>query len=519
MLKKIILILIIPVIFIFQACQEPERVAGFEDVEQSSIYDYIVDHEEQFSSFLQILVKGGIDKTLSAYNPDNNGYTLFLPDNSAIDQFISSTDQFSSLNDLLNDSGYVAAFSRYHVVNLGIRSNDFPFGAFPEPTLSEDFLTVSFVVEPDTSYYRINNQASVIFPNIELSNGYIHLIQTALIPITYTSFEWLEQNPAFSIFREAVELTGLREKIDYNLKEEESLIPVTLLIESDAIYQENGIYSASDLAILISPGDDNYQDLTNPFYNFVAYHILSRGLFLDDFEGEATNYNTLSDIPLNINGVGIDLAINKGKQVFDTIVNGKDTTIIDFIGFYYDESNVLTQTGAVHFIDRVMTQQSPSRSIQNFQFLEEPYIQELSRVAGTYLIEDPDALLFIEWSGADLYYIEKRNESISAWGNDYLEINGDFIISYITPKIIQGSYEVFLRAEAYNGKNALIEVFIDGKKASGLIDLTKGGTSNQSFQNILLGPIDFTLYESHKIEIKPLIPGRFLLDAVRFEPK
>ncbi len=518
MLKKIVLILIIPGMAIFQACEEPVREAGFEDVEQSSIYDYILDHEEQFSSFLQILAKGGIDKTLSAYNPEGNDYTLFLPDNNAIDQFISSSEQFSSLNELLNDSGYVAAFSRYHTLNLGIHSNDFPFGAFPEPTLSDDFLTVSFIIEPDTSYYRINNQATVIYPNIETSNGYIHLIQTALIPVTYTSFEWLEQNPGYSIFREAVELTGLRQKIDFNLKENDSLQAVTLLVESDAIYQENGINSARELASLISPDDDNYQGEKNPFYNFVAYHILPRGLFLDDFEGEATNYNTLSDIPLNINGNGIDLAINKRKQVFDTIVNGTDTTIIDYIGFYYDVSNVLTQNGAIHFIDRVMTQQPPSRSRQDFQFQEEPYIEELSSVAGTYLIEDPDALFFIEWSGADLYYVEKRNENISAWGNDYLEINGDFTITYQTPKIIRGSYEVYLRAEAFSRDNALVEVFIDGKKISGLIDLTTGGTSNQPFQNILLGLVDFSQYESHKVEIKLLIPGRFLWDALRFEP-
>ena len=55
---------------------------------------------------------------------------------------------------------------------MGINSNDFPFGALPAYTLSDDFLTVSFVIETDTSYYKINNQAPVIKPNIELSNGY-----------------------------------------------------------------------------------------------------------------------------------------------------------------------------------------------------------------------------------------------------------------------------------------------------------------------------------------------------------
>jgi uncharacterized surface protein with fasciclin (FAS1) repeats len=518
MLKKIVYILFIPGIILWQACEDPVREAGFEDVEVFSIYDYIVENEEQFSLFLDILEKGGMDVTLSAYNPEGNGYTLFLPDNNAIEQFVSESELFSSLNDLLNDTEYLAIFSRYHVINMSLRSNDFPFGAFPEPTLSDDFLTVSFIIEPDTSYYRINNQATVVFPNIETANGYIHIIGSALTPITFTIYEWLEQNTGYSIFKEAVDLTGLRSIIDFDIKEDESLQPVTLLLEPDAIYRENGINSASDLAALISPDEKNYTDEKNAFNKFVAYHVLTRSLFLDDFEGETTNYNTHSDIPLNINGLGIDLAINKGKQVFDTIVTGIDTTLIDYIGFFYDESNVLTQNGAIHFIDRIMTQQPPSRTRQDLEFSEEPYINTLRKEAGTYLIEDPDALLFIEWSGADLYFVERRNENISAWGNDYLEISGDFEISYQTPEIIQGSYEVYLRAEAFNNENAYVEVFIDGKRISGLIDLSTGGSSNNPFQNILLGPVDFSQYESHKIEIKPLIPGRFLWDAVRFEP-
>jgi hypothetical protein len=165
-----------------------------------------------------------------------------------------------------------------------------------------------------------------------------------------------------------------------------------------------------------------------------------------------------------------------------------------------------------------MTQQPPSRSRQDLQFAEEPYIEELRREAGTYLIEDPDALYYIEWSGADLYFVEKRDEKISAWGNDYLEIAGDFKISYQTPELIRGNYEVYLRADAYNSENAFVEVFIDGKRISGLVNLTTGGSSNNPFQNILLGTVEFSEYETHKVEIIPLIPGRFLWDALRFQP-
>ena len=418
----------------------------------------------------------------------------------------------------MNNQEYASAFGRYHVVNMGVHTNDFPFGAFSEPTLSGDFLTVSFVIETDTSYYKINNQAAVIYPNIEVSNGYVHLIQTALKPVTFTTYQWLEQNSGTSIFKEAVDLTGLKSLIDINLKDDENLQPVTMLVEPDAIYNKYGVNSVSDLVNMISPNNDDYTNVKNPLYNFVAYHVLSGNLFIDDFEGVSTNYSTFSEIPLSINGNGIDLAINKGKQVYDTIIYQTDTTFIDYIGFLYDESNVITNSGAVHIIDRILTQQPPSRSILTFEFWEEPYITKLRREPGTYLIDNEDALWSIDWSGADLFFVELGDQQSSAWGNDYFEIIGDFTISYKVPKIIQGKYKVFLGAEAFNTQNALVEVFIDGKKVSGLIDLSKGGSSNNPFQRIELGTIDFKKYSTHSVEIRPLIPGRFLWDYIRFEP-
>ena len=76
--------------------------------------------------------------------------------------------------------------------------------------------------------------------------------------------------------------------------------------------------------------------------------------FLDDFSETATNYSTHSEVPVNINGLGLDIYINKGKEIFDTIIENQDTTIIDYVGFYYDESNIITQSGAIHFINQVL---------------------------------------------------------------------------------------------------------------------------------------------------------------------
>ena len=154
------LLSLIVLVAVLHSCNEKETIAGFEDASQYSIYDYMLENEEYFSDFLSILEAGGIDKTLSAYNPNGNGYTLFLPGNEAIETFIAGTDGISSLNDILDNPEFAAAFSRYHVINMAAHTQDFPFGAFPEPTLSKDFLTVSFIIKSDSSYYKINNHQS-----------------------------------------------------------------------------------------------------------------------------------------------------------------------------------------------------------------------------------------------------------------------------------------------------------------------------------------------------------------------
>ncbi len=523
-MKKLVFLLgLIAVIFGNYSCEKPiDVVAHFKDMRQTTIYDYVVQNKDKYSSFLSLLQKGRLDGTLTAYNPHGLGYTLFLPDNSAIDQFIQQSNRFTSLDDMLKDSLYVYDFCRYHVVNLAIKTNDFPFGALPALTLSKDYLTVSFVVQPDTSYYLINNQARVVKQNIELSNGYIQVVSSALKPITNTTYGWLLLNQGYSIFKAAIDITGLKDTLDLNSKlKAENFRSYTLLLEHDSVFNKRGIFSISDLEKLISPTSTSYTSKNNPLYNFVAYHVLKNSNFLDNLFGFNTNYDTYSDIPLNINGLGIDIKINPGKQNFDTIIQSSDTTIINWVGFYYDQSNIVTQSGVIHFINQMLTQVAPSRAMQTFEFYEEPLFNTFRLLPGTYIVDDHSALQYVSWSGADLAFVrlsQVPNVPNIAWSNDYVLINGDFIISYTIPALVQGSYTVWLQADAYNTLNAVVEVYIDGKKLGGLFDFSTGGSAAFPFSAFRLGTIEFKNYETHNIEVRSLIPGRFCWDYIQFVP-
>ncbi|HKK63406.1 MAG TPA: fasciclin domain-containing protein, partial [Bacteroidales bacterium] len=429
--------------------------------------------------------------------------------------------QFSTLDDLLDDQEYVSSLSRYHVLTKAIHSNDFPFGAFPDRTLSDDLLTVSFIIGSDSSYYKINNQADVVNTNTEVSNGFIHIIGSVLQPVAYTSYEWLASRPEYSIFKEAVDITGTRALIDLDLKApgQESVPPVTVLAESnDTLLSKYDISSLNELIERISPENDDYTNPSNPFYNFVGYHIIKNNYYLDDFQDEATNYNTNSEVPLFINGNGNDIGINLGKTVLDTIIEGQDTTFIDYVGFVYDQSNVITKSGSIHVIDRLLEIQPPSRPRVTLQFREEPVINDLRNNIGTYLLDDyKEDISRLEWTADELFFVKEGNES-NASRDDYILTEGDFSIRYTIPQIVQGRYELIIRANSYYVDNALVEVFLDGNKIGSTVDLTRGGSAARPFSGKNLGIITFNNYSEHLVEIKSLIPGRFSWDYIRFTP-
>lgn len=520
MKKSIYIIFLYLVIAGFSCSEDPPAVVNFEETFQSTIYDFLEENKEEYSDFIEILKSGGIYKTLSARNPYAEGYTLFLPDNDAVQEFISQNQQYGSLSELLDDQQYVSALSRYHVVTEAIHSNEFPFGAFQDKTLSDDQLTVSFIIGPDSSYYKINNQASVIDPNNEVSNGFIHIIGSVLEPVAFTSYEWLARQPDYSLFLEAVDITGIRSLIDLDLKapEHQSQPPVTVLVEPNEVFNASGIYTLDDLISKISPDNDDYTNPTNPLYNFVGYHVLNNNYYIDDFQDESSNYTTNSEVPILINGLGNDIAINKGKQILDTIINGQDTTFIDYVGFLYDQSNVITKSGSIHFIDRLLELQNPSRTRVTLQFREEPVINSLRGSEGTFRLDDyREYMLRLDWTADELFYVKEGAES-NASNDDYLLAEGDFSIRYTIPRIVQGKYDLILRANAFYLNNALVEVYVDGKKIGSTVDLTRGANASSPFSGKTVGTIIFNNYREHVIEIKSLIPGRLSWDYIRFDP-
>jgi uncharacterized surface protein with fasciclin (FAS1) repeats len=506
-------------LLMLSSCLPEISDTGYIDEEEFSISEFLDENQDIYSKFREIVIVAGQHSALNAYNPWGDGFTLFLPDDKAVDRYIAGTDKYGSFNQLLEDVSFCNSLVLYHLVNKSIRSVEFPFGALPDSTASGDYLAISFEVTEDTSIYKVNNSASITVRDIEVNNGIVNEIDNVLEPIVFSSFDWLKNNPDFSIISGLFEITNLKDTMGVYVLNSDGVQlknTYTILAEPDSIYRRNGISDLNDLIERYgTPGLDP-ENKENGLYQFAAYHILEGQYYLDAFEG-SRNYNTYSSAPVAINA-GISIRINTGVDTFNIVVSDENAIYITYIEPFYTLSNINTKSGVIHLINQVMEYYVPSRSKRTFQFLEDPLILSSSKNAGTYEFVDPEAFTKLHWEDADRLVYEKFSTDIKAMGNDYIMVEGDFLIEYTLPKIMQGVYEISLRIEATNPNNANIQLYVDGQKVGSNFDLTSGGTSSWPFFTLIAGTIEFSSYETHTVTIKSLIPGILKWDAITLTP-
>jgi hypothetical protein len=292
------------------------------------------------------LDEGELLITLCGYNPYAEGYTLFLPTDEAIDQFILQNPDYSNFEELLLDTGFINSLTRYHIINGSVHTDEFPYGALTDRTLSGDRLTVGFYSDGNHPLYKVNNEAPITKPNLEMTNGYIHVISEVLQQAEISGYDWLQQQDDYTILAQAMELSGIRERLWTN--------EYTIFAEHDSIYHRNGIHHIEDLIDRVATPGIPYSDRENSFYQFAAYHILYGEFYLNDLYWGDHEYWTLNNEPVVID-VGNDIRINPGVDTYGIAISESgDTTVIDYIRLVWDDCNSRTKTGPVHSISDLL---------------------------------------------------------------------------------------------------------------------------------------------------------------------
>ena len=273
------------IVLVICSCEQRKEKIFFKD-NLVEIADFIIDNKDTYSKFYEIMMVGDLKDPLNAYNPFGNGFTLFLPSDDAFDRYIEQSEKYNSFNDLLEDVDFVRLLGRYHLVHIELRTNEFPYGALPDTTATGDLLSIGFSSSFDTTIYKVNNIAPVILPNLEMLNGYVHVISEVLEPVKFSGYDWLQNHDEYSILAGALDITGLGDTLGlFRRSENNTLIKneYTLLVEHDSIFARNEINSLDDLIARYNTPGTQYTDPDNGLYQFAAYHILQGSWFLADF--------------------------------------------------------------------------------------------------------------------------------------------------------------------------------------------------------------------------------------------
>ena len=300
--------------------------------------DYIK-RKPELTSFDYILNRVGLDRNLSAYGE----YTCFIPNNDAvalyIDELYNDSEAAIPHNGMTENSlegltdSLCNDIAKYHLVNGTMTTIDMGGGSGSISTM----LRIPINSDGTTGKIVLNQTATIIQPDSMVTNGVVHVIDRVIPRNTRLLPEELERLSEFSIFNEALQLTGLadsirtsKKNVEYTITDtkdtngnelyhpDECKVMYTIFAEPDSIMRLNGINNIDDLIRYannvygnatwydqlsevglwnydtksyektVSTGAD-YYNRNNALNMFVAYHILYAGMPEDEMVYERSS--------------------------------------------------------------------------------------------------------------------------------------------------------------------------------------------------------------------------------------
>ena len=303
--------------------------------------------------FYKILQKGGL---LPFINNRLNNFTIYVPDSTAVKQFISaatggavpvtaSNAVFSAFITGSFPAASAAAIGSYAIVPQAFPTTaihaDFP--NFPLPTLLNPAPTLSaflrFDVYPTTRNGNWVNNIPVVEPNIITGNGVIHHTAAVLSPPQRAVWERLNTDIELTYFKAAIlradqdpaasgALVAALNNIGANLT---VFAPINAAVQPvlfGAIYQgliASGVPPATAFAqattAASTPAGFNLLPITT-VKGIVVYHLMSKRAFANNFPTVLANFPTLLNgaiaahpgvgLQVTLGGLGTASAIAKG---------------------------------------------------------------------------------------------------------------------------------------------------------------------------------------------------------------
>lgn len=460
-------VLLLIMVFFINACKRENYTQTTTD--DVNITGYLEKYPENFSMMTEILERSGTAGYLGAYGE----YTLFTPNNEAVKQWLTGLGK-NQVADISVDE--LKKFVTYHLIKDTLSTGRFTDGKIPRLTLFGQYLYTS--VDEATSSYIINKQALVLRSNIITGNGLIHVLNKVLVPPAKTVAQSLEANSRYSIFTEALKVTGFYDSLNYQLgaAPDTSRRFQTVIAESDSVLGTKNIRSLADLkTFLKSTNPTNHKD---SLWLYIAYHLSPGANYLSDIKGLSALY-TLA--PKEI----VTTKLNRTVVLInDDEFNGVKEPGVPLNRVYSDQ---MASNGVIHEANGTFKIKVRQQVPIYWDVAEQPeliaalgsnyrsaatvtinLIQNGASIASSMAFENPTALAADRSKYATDHAIAVNSSRVSH-GEDRLVFsmggaNRQQWIEMKTPFLVKGKYKVWV-CYAQNGSGGVLQVSMDNGTA------------------------------------------------------
>lgn len=321
MRRKIAIVCLTAVLFVLAGCWEEQHPGTYYTFNGQTIASAL-DDKPDYSDFVKVLKRAGIWNDLRTYG--NN--TCFAPNNYAISQFLEEREQlarkegkdvsYNTVEDLPKEDCDTLAWT--HLLDITCFLGDLDPGMLPKVNLNDRFLILTLDSTHQEQFgdtvvalqRRLNN-AIVIAKDDSCENGVVHYIDRCIDFTGNYVYDLVDNDPKTKLFSQALKDCGfhsiLSEYYDYNYKIGDDSVRgsvtltqagnkwtlhywekrktcFTLLVPTDSIFHQNGIYTVEDMFDYAKNIYDDFNDVDtimsdyknpkNPLFKFLAYHIL-----------------------------------------------------------------------------------------------------------------------------------------------------------------------------------------------------------------------------------------------------
>jgi len=211
-----------------QGCDKELSGARYDSTDQLQIMDYI-DSRQDLTIYRQLVEYTGQRNLLKTAGT----YTVFIPSDQAFQRLFTELSENGQAISSITDASpeFWLDYFRYHLLDRKVNTNEFTHGPLPYPTVfNEKYILAD--ISDSYSALRLNNRATITEYNIELTNGFVNILDDVLTPPNKSIYDALEESGKYSVMLDLMDQYGYADYLRDST--------VTLLIESDAALQRSG---------------------------------------------------------------------------------------------------------------------------------------------------------------------------------------------------------------------------------------------------------------------------------------